>query len=946
MSSGCILAPCASPLQTKVFENLVLTGIERERFKPYFSTYTDRVIHTYPIPESADIPLDDSAGDFVLFYTGSNEYTWAARIQEVRVNQRSAADLLEDVGLDDPERLEYSEAFLILDVPFQISRSSYEFHDEIGLDNDALTKIHRVPDQGLEGIQTDYGGLHDYLLEYRTDPSVWIEKTELDGRPYKQPGGEFELGSAVFSRSESADGRDIYWQLEAAEVGDIVIHLLQDRKEIVGLSVVSSRLVDDFEGPPDESWPEEARGEGYFRSLARYRELETPIKVYTDLLDDSDYRSRLQEIQGEHSNLFYDKNQELREGAYFTQCPLDLLYLITAEAPTLISQIRNRHYAVPMPDPVDSYDTVSETVADVRTRLPFSTHGRDWFSEQLTATIVREFTQTLTKIEPSGEISQEQAVHCELLATLYQDIEADLERTATDLGIGHIQQVDAEQALFFVLFRELQGRVGVSQNMDHVKTRVILNESYTVETPQRPPIADEEITPLPDADKPARADDIEQQLTEVGQLVFYGPPGTSKTYTATRFARWWLHQQSDVDPNTSHLTTVTFHPSFTYEDFLEGLSVETTDEGDVTYEHKSGVFKEIVQRARFDYENSEPDEPTPKYVLIIDEINRGNIAQIFGETITGLEYDKRLDQENETTVSLAHTGISFTIPPNLYLIGTMNTADRSIALVDAALRRRFRFLPFPPDYDALYEKHDFASRSDLTHTIRTSDDEFRVLLALSIEALHNLNDKIIDAADLGKGKQIGHSYLITVEETDDIVAAWRYEILPLLEEYHFGQFNRIREELFDGEGDLLMDKDSEQIKPFEKEELRTELLALVDLESSSDSTSSNETLELLYNAGIISAGEELVFKESRVPADTTIEYDSSDEFWRCRLTGNREQRETVEWLKDGSRHSLSGLTGQILRDATGREQTINGVDAWVHPEQDYRSLWDLREDAD
>jgi 5-methylcytosine-specific restriction protein B len=217
----------------------------------------------------------------------------------------------------------------------------------------------------------------------------------------------------------------------------------------------------------------------------------------------------------------------------------------------------------------------------------------------------------------------------------------------------------------------------------------------------------------------------------------------------------------------------------------------------------------------------------PRYVLIIDEINRGNLAQIFGEMITALEMDKRLDGENETPVTLAHSGDQFTIPPNLYLIGTMNTADRSIALVDAALRRRFRFLSFPPDLEVLRTEYDLGSWSDV-QTIATSSGAENQLLAKSLIAIHELNTRIRSEPDLGRGKQIGHSFLFDIGSDEDIVDIWRFEILPLLEEYLFGQYERIREALFMGEGSGLFDWDHQQIKSFDTETLSTELDTFVE----------------------------------------------------------------------------------------------------------------------
>ncbi|MDF9748219.1 McrB family protein [Natrinema salsiterrestre] len=322
-------------------------------------------------------------------------------------------------------------------------------------------------------------------------------------------------------------------------------------------------------------------------------------------------------------------------------------------------------------------------------------------------------------------------------------------------------------------------------------------------------------------EKPSRADEIARQLESSKQAVFYGPPGTGKTYIAKRFAEWWVQERTDTEPIDEQIQTVTFHPSFAYEDFMEGLTA-TANNGNVTYEVEEGVFKRVTATARAAYLRArQNDESPPPYVLIIDEINRGNLAQIFGETITQLEADKRLDEENETAVQLAHSGESFVIPPNLYLIGTMNTADRSIALVDAALRRRFRFLAFPPTFD------DVIAAYDLPDDPLQDGDAFEALLSLSVQSLRELNDRITTIADLGKGKQIGHARLFGLTTTQEIRDAWRYDILPLLEEYYFGQFDRIRQELFDGSGDELFDWDRKQIRDFTEQELADALSNLV-----------------------------------------------------------------------------------------------------------------------
>lgn len=335
---------------------------------------------------------------------------------------------------------------------------------------------------------------------------------------------------------------------------------------------------------------------------------------------------------------------------------------------------------------------------------------------------------------------------------------------------------------------------------------------------------------------PRRGETIARQLATTKQLVFYGPPGTGKTYTAQRFARWWITERTSGAPDPTQLELVTFHPSFAYEDFIEGLTAEA-QEGAVEYRVEDGVFKTICERARTAYGATEADETAPPYVLIIDEINRGNLAQIFGETMTLLEADKRLDGESEATVTLAHSGTQFTVPPNLFVIGTMNTADRSIALVDAALRRRFRFLAFPPEPAVLHEVYGFDGDTAVRSAATNGESAYRQLLALSISAVETLNESILEAPDLGRGQQIGHSYLLGFEEyppsdrVQAIVDAWRFEILPLLEEYYFGQFDRIRRDLFDGDGELLFDWNREQIRAFSPQELAESLTALTGIDT-------------------------------------------------------------------------------------------------------------------
>jgi len=328
-------------------------------------------------------------------------------------------------------------------------------------------------------------------------------------------------------------------------------------------------------------------------------------------------------------------------------------------------------------------------------------------------------------------------------------------------------------------------------------------------------------------EKPDKAEEIVSQLKSKKQVIFYGPPGTGKTYVAQSFANWWINKDTSEVPVHERFQTVTFHPSFTYEDFVEGLSAQSDERGAMKYRMEEGILKRMAETAREELEATDNGEEPPRFVLVIDEINRGNVAQIFGETITLLEADKR----GTVTTQLAHSDTSFSIPPNLYIIGTMNTADRSISLVDAALRRRFRFLPFAPDFNTLCEYHDIEGIETAAEQVKTGSDDFDVLLGLSILAVKQINEKILDSPDLGKGKQIGHSYLMQLDDIEDIVNTWKYDILPLLEEYYFSQFGRIRQDIFAGNGRLLVDWDREQIKEFSPTDLLQTLEDLVEIDA-------------------------------------------------------------------------------------------------------------------
>ena len=264
---------------------------------------------------------------------------------------------------------------------------------------------------------------------------------------------------------------------------------------------------------------------------------------------------------------------------------------------------------------------------------------------------------------------------------------------------------------------------------------------------------------------------------------------------------------------------ITFHQSYSYEDFIEGIKPvmsesETNEDSAIGYQIQDGVFKKLCLKAG--------KNPSERYAIFIDEINRGNVSAIFGELITLIEQDKRQGEVNEISVQLPYSKALFSVPANIDIYGTMNTADRSVEALDTALRRRFSFLEMMPDSSLL--KDNEVEGMNLKEVLNTINDRIEILI--------------------DRDHTIGHSYFMNIKTTEALRLAFKDKIVPLLQDYFYGDYGKIGLVLGDG----FVKSHSKSNNPFAnfkyegKEELNRDFFDLVAINDKFDIKKAIETL--------------------------------------------------------------------------------------------------------
>ncbi len=647
---------------------------------------------------------------------------------------------------------------------------------------------------GVDVPDPDYtvAEVNDEQITQSSELRYFLEVTTRDDPERKYP-----LGQALFSSQKGRNGQRVpsFDMMTELRPGDVVFHLRnRDEGRIEGVSLVAERFREQEREPGRP---------GYFVPLKQYERLD-PTLDKSDFLHHQDVQQILAPLlvqaPAQFQLHFYDKNLNLQQGRYLTRlhpsivCAWNERYSAITDGkrlPHVRSSPQVQPTLTPPPAEFAPLLDMAERTGNILLYGPPGT-GKTWLvnhfanyyllrhnvsaddaasywravDDKDTAT-QHALAATVRADDEGGETADDQPGYWWITANekewTWQNLFTkgeeffDKRRIAKnylaakpgDLIFGYLAHPHKQMVALARVKEELQVRVAA----DGTEKAGILIEPVAQ---LQHPVGWQQLfeNPVLQYSEPVvnraqgtlfrlttdEAQELMRLLNEAGNAIQLPGGATGRNF----------------------VEFVTFHQSFAYEEFVEGLKPKSGDDGQISYPTEPGVFRRICERA-----GKHPDK---RFLLILDEINRANISKVFGELITLIEDDKRLGEKNELTATLPYSGERFGVPPNLLILGTMNTADRSIALLDLALRRRFTFVEMPPDPAAL------ASAPDVGVSL--------------VALLTRLNERV--AALLDDDHRIGHSYLMNLEDAGDLRFAWYNRVVPLLQEYFYNDGERLQ----------------------------------------------------------------------------------------------------------------------------------------------------------